>query len=110
MPEKHMAGKHIDQLSGVETTGHEWDGIRELNNPLPRWWLWTFYACILWSVGYAIAYPSIPLLTDATKGLLRLFEPCRACGRSRWCQDRPRGHPGENLQFVAGRDCRRPPA
>nr|WP_250809026.1 cytochrome-c oxidase, cbb3-type subunit III [Neorhizobium tomejilense] len=70
MPEKHMAGKHIDQLSGVETTGHEWDGIRELNNPLPRWWLWTFYACILWSVGYAIAYPSIPLLTDATKGLL----------------------------------------
>jgi cytochrome c oxidase cbb3-type subunit 3 len=70
MPEKHMAEQHIDQLSGVETTGHEWDGIRELNNPLPRWWLWTFYACILWSVGYAIAYPSIPLLTDATKGLL----------------------------------------
>lgn len=70
MPEKHMAEKHVDQLSGVETTGHEWDGIRELNNPLPRWWLWSFYACILWSIGYAIAYPSIPLLTDATKGLL----------------------------------------
>ncbi|WP_037085215.1 cytochrome-c oxidase, cbb3-type subunit III [Rhizobium sp. CF080] len=65
-----MAEKPIDQLSGVETTGHEWDGIRELNNPLPRWWLWTFYACILWAIGYAIAYPSIPLLTDATKGLL----------------------------------------
>ncbi|EUC00886.1 cytochrome c oxidase, cbb3-type, subunit III [Rhizobium sp. CF080] len=70
MPGKHMAEKPIDQLSGVETTGHEWDGIRELNNPLPRWWLWTFYACILWAIGYAIAYPSIPLLTDATKGLL----------------------------------------
>lgn len=65
-----MAEKHIDELTGIETTGHEWDGIRELNNPMPRWWLWTFYACILWSIGYAIAYPSIPLLTDATKGLL----------------------------------------
>ncbi|CDN56399.1 Cbb3-type cytochrome c oxidase subunit [Neorhizobium galegae bv. officinalis bv. officinalis str. HAMBI 1141] len=65
-----MAEKHIDELSGIETTGHEWDGIRELNNPLPRWWLWTFYACILWAIGYAIAYPSIPLLTNATKGLL----------------------------------------
>ncbi len=40
-----MAGnKHIDEITGVETTGHEWDGIKELNNPLPRWWLWTFYA------------------------------------------------------------------
>lgn len=70
MPERHTAEKHIDELSGIETTGHEWDGIRELNNPLPRWWLWTFYACILWAIGYAIAYPSIPLLTNATKGLL----------------------------------------
>ena len=39
-----MSDKHIDEVSGVETTGHEWDGIRELNNPLPRWWVWTFYA------------------------------------------------------------------
>ena len=36
----------IDLETGVETTGHEWDGIKELNNPLPRWWLWTFYLCI----------------------------------------------------------------
>ncbi|MBV6651785.1 MAG: cytochrome C oxidase Cbb3, partial [Hoeflea sp.] len=35
-----MSEKHIDDVSGVETTCHEWDGIRELNNPLPRWWLW----------------------------------------------------------------------
>jgi cytochrome c oxidase cbb3-type subunit III len=62
--------KHIDELSGVETTGHEWDGIRELNNPMPRWWLWTFYATIIWAVGYMIAYPAIPLLTSATPGLL----------------------------------------
>lgn len=65
-----MADKHVDEISGVETTGHEWDGIRELNNPLPRWWLWTFYFTIIWAIGYAIAYPSIPLLTTNTKGLL----------------------------------------
>ncbi len=65
-----MSEKHIDQISGVETTGHEWDGIRELNNPMPRWWVWTFYATIVWAIGYAIAYPSIPLVTDATRGWL----------------------------------------
>ncbi|AVA24085.1 cytochrome-c oxidase, cbb3-type subunit III [Rhizobium sp. NXC24] len=65
-----MSDKHIDELSGVETTGHEWDGIRELNNSMPRWWVWTFYVTILWAVGYAVAYPSIPLIRDTTKGLL----------------------------------------
>ena len=39
-----MADKKLDEDTGVETTGHEWDGIEELNNPLPRWWLWTLYA------------------------------------------------------------------
>ncbi|MBZ9793866.1 cytochrome-c oxidase, cbb3-type subunit III [Rhizobium sp. 3T7] len=65
-----MSEKHIDEISGVETTGHEWDGIRELNNPMPRWWVWTFYATILWAVGYAVAYPAIPMITSTTKGLL----------------------------------------
>ncbi|MHB0953565.1 MAG: cytochrome-c oxidase, cbb3-type subunit III [Allorhizobium sp.] len=65
-----MSEKHIDEISGVETTGHEWDGIRELNNPMPRWWVWTFYACIVWAIGYTIAYPAWPLLTSNTKGLL----------------------------------------
>jgi len=65
-----MADKHIDEVSGVETTGHEWDGIRELNNPMPRWWVYTFYATIVWAIGYAIAYPAWPLVTDATKGML----------------------------------------
>ena len=65
-----MSEKDIDQFSGIETTGHEWDGIRELNNPLPRWWLWTFHASIVWSIGYVIMYPAIPLVTDATKGVL----------------------------------------
>lgn len=54
----------------VETTPHEWDGIRELNTPLPRWWLWTFYACILFAIGYCVAYPAIPLATRATAGVL----------------------------------------
>lgn len=65
-----MGKKHVDELSGVETTDHEWDGIRELNNPLPRWWLWIFYACIVWSFGYYIAYPAIPLVSSYTKGVL----------------------------------------
>ncbi len=60
---------HIDAHTGKTTTGHEWDGIRELNTPLPRWWLWTFYACILWSFGYWIVYPAWPLINGATPGL-----------------------------------------
>lgn len=60
--------KEIDKHSGVETTGHEWDGIKELNNPMPRWWLWTFYVCIIWSVGYWFVYPAWPTLSGNTKG------------------------------------------
>lgn len=52
------------------TTGHSWDGIEELNTPLPRWWLWTFYATIVWGLIYVIAYPAWPLVNGATKGLL----------------------------------------
>jgi cytochrome c oxidase cbb3-type subunit 3 len=53
-----MSHKEIDEISGVATTGHEWDGIRELDNPMPRWWLWTFYATIVWALVYTIAYPA----------------------------------------------------
>lgn len=53
----------------VETTGHEWDGIEEFNNPLPRWWLWTFYATIIWAFGYMVFYPAWPLVSSATQGL-----------------------------------------
>ncbi len=65
-----MSDKHIDEVSGVATTGHEWDGIKELNNPLPRWWVWTFYATIVWAIGYTVVYPAWPLLTSATSGLV----------------------------------------
>ncbi len=59
-----------DQEKNVPTTGHQWDGIEELDNPMPRWWLWTFYACIVWGIGYTIAYPAWPLIKEATPGLL----------------------------------------
>ena len=52
------------------TTGHSWDGIEEFNNPLPRWWLWIFYATIVWALIYSVAYPAWPLLTRATPGVL----------------------------------------
>lgn len=65
-----MAEKRIDQPTGTETVGHEWDGIEELDTPMPRWWLWTLYATIVWGVGYTIAYPAWPLLSDATAGVL----------------------------------------
>ncbi len=57
-----------DEVSGVETTGHDWDGIKELNNPAPRWWLWVFFVCIIWSVGYWVIYPAWPTLEGNTKG------------------------------------------
>lgn len=63
-----MANKQIDEATGVETVGHEWDGIQELNNPLPRWWLWSFYLCILFSIGYVVVYPAIPLLSKGSEG------------------------------------------
>ncbi len=59
----------VDARTGTPTTGHEWDGIAELNTPLPRWWLWTFYACIIWSIGYWVVYPTWPGITGFTEGL-----------------------------------------
>ncbi|MGJ3263573.1 MAG: cytochrome-c oxidase, cbb3-type subunit III [Salinarimonas sp.] len=60
----------IDKVTGVSTTGHEWDGITELNNPLPRWWLWLFYVTIAFSAIYVLLYPAIPLVSTATGGIL----------------------------------------
>ncbi|MCO6384550.1 cytochrome-c oxidase, cbb3-type subunit III [Oceanicola sp. 502str15] len=54
----------------IPTTGHSWDGIQEYDNPMPRWWLWTFYATIVWGIGYTVAYPAWPLVKGATEGLL----------------------------------------
>ena len=66
-----MTDKEIDNVTGVETTGHVWDGdVRELNKPLPRWWLYVFYATIVWAVGYWLVYPAWPTLNGYTKGFL----------------------------------------
>lgn len=64
--DKHK--KDIDDVTGVETTGHSWDGLKELNNPLPRWWVWVFIVCILWSCWYFVIYPSWPVPGGATEG------------------------------------------
>src|SRR5271166_988717 len=60
---------HVDKISGQTTTGHEWDGIRELNTPLPLWWLYMFYLTIVFAFGYWIVYPSWPLVSSYAPGL-----------------------------------------
>lgn len=66
-----MSNNHDkDDDLDYETTGHTWDGIKEYNKPLPKWWLWTFYITIIWGIGYTIAYPAWPGLKDSTAGLL----------------------------------------
>ncbi|MQX36934.1 cytochrome-c oxidase, cbb3-type subunit III [Roseospira navarrensis] len=59
-----------DEITGRYTTGHEWDGIKELNTPLPKWWVWVFYITIGWSVLYTIAYPSWPAMAGFFNGAL----------------------------------------
>ncbi len=64
----HDEGK-VDAATGQTIRSHEWDGITELNTPLPRWWVNIFYATIIWSIGYMIVYPAIPLVSSYTKGV-----------------------------------------
>lgn len=65
-----MANKRVDEPTGTETVGHEWDGIEELNTPLPRWWLWTFYFTVAWGLAYTVAYPAWPMISKGTEGML----------------------------------------
>jgi cytochrome c oxidase cbb3-type subunit 3 len=62
--------KRIDEKTGTSTVGHEWDGIEELDTPMPRWWLWTFYGTVVFAIVYCIAYPAWPMLSGATQGML----------------------------------------
>ncbi len=62
--------REVDEATQTETTGHEWDGIKELDTPMPRWWLWTLYATIVWGVIYVILFPAWPMVSGATPGLL----------------------------------------
>ena len=70
MAEHDKHDKDIDEITGTETTQHEWDGIKELNTPLPKWWLYTFYATCVWALGYTILYPAWPMINSATAGIL----------------------------------------
>jgi cytochrome c oxidase cbb3-type subunit 3 len=59
------------QPPSVQTTGHAWDGdLQEFNNPLPRWWLWAFYATVVFAVVYWIFYPAWPVGDTFTKGVM----------------------------------------
>jgi cytochrome c oxidase cbb3-type subunit III len=64
-----MSAHDVDAATGTPTTGHEWDGIQELNTPLPRWWVWVFYATVVWSIGYWVVYPALPLISSFTAGV-----------------------------------------
>ena len=66
----HHPGKRFDEATQTHTVGHEWDGIEELDTPMPRWWLWTLYATIVFAIGYCILYPAWPMLDRATAGTL----------------------------------------
>lgn len=54
-----MASSSTDQPSHDDEAPHEWDGIQELNNPLPRWWYWLFMITIVYSLGYLYFYPGL---------------------------------------------------
>lgn len=64
-----VENKRIDAPTGTETVGHEWDGIEELDTPMPRWWVISFWATIIWAIVYVVLYPAIPLANSATQGV-----------------------------------------
>src|SRR3546814_2611005 len=62
--------RRIDEVTGTSTSGHEWAGIEELDTPMPRWWLWSLYATIVWVIAHVILYPAWPMFLGATEGVL----------------------------------------
>lgn len=92
--------KDIDAHSGTATTGHSWDGIKELNTPLPRWWVWVFYATIVWSIGYWIVYPAWPLVASYTKGLFG-YSTRADVGNQLLALQKLRGAQGARLQSAS---------
>ena len=75
-----------DIVTGTDTTGHEWDGLKELNTPLPKWWLYVLYATIAWAAVWFVLYPSVPWRHRLLPRRARLFAAHggerRRCARS----------------------------
>jgi len=65
-----MSEKERDAVTGTETTGHVWDGIKELNTPLPKWWIYVLWATVVWAIGYWVVYPAWPSLSGYTRGII----------------------------------------
>jgi cytochrome c oxidase cbb3-type subunit 3 len=99
----------IDTHSGTATTGHAWDGIKELNTPLPRWWIWIFYATIVWSVGYWIVYPAWPLIASHTTGLFGYSSRADVATQMATLQ-KLRGEQGARLQTASLEEIEKTPA
>ena len=74
-----MDKPRVDEMTGHETMGHEFDGIEELNTPMPRWWLTTFYITLIWGIGYTIAYPAWPMLSGGNGRTAQLFYKGPSC-------------------------------
>ena len=56
----YFSGKAKAMTANDNTTGHVWDGdLREMNNPLPRWWVGLFLITIVFSLGYLVLYPGL---------------------------------------------------
>jgi cytochrome c oxidase cbb3-type subunit 3 len=104
-----QVGREVDGPTGVETTGHVWDGIRELDNPLPRWWLWTFYGCILVAIIYWILMPAWPGLHGYTHGLLHASDRVKVTQQLAEL-NRMRGAEAARLKSVSLEQIERDPA
>jgi cytochrome c oxidase cbb3-type subunit III len=99
----------IDTVTGRTVTGHEWDGIQELNTPLPRWWVWMFYATIVWAIGYWIVYPAWPTVSGYTAGLFG-YSTRGELANDLAALQAVRGERAQALQQVALADIEKDPA
>ncbi|KRA64914.1 cytochrome C oxidase Cbb3 [Caulobacter sp. Root656] len=100
--------RETDEATGVETTGHEWDGIKELDNPLPRWWLWVWYGSIAFAIGYWVLMPAWPGLHGYTKGLLHQSDRAEV-GRQLAALDVTRGQGAAQLRTASLEEIERDP-
>ncbi|PWK74053.1 cytochrome-c oxidase, cbb3-type subunit III [Aminobacter sp. AP02] len=65
-----MSAPERDPLTGQLTTGHEWDGIKELRTPIPNWWIVTFVVTWVFAIGYLVLFPSFATTRDFAPGVL----------------------------------------